>query len=297
MLEEKLPVRKSLVKSSLGPAVVAIVLLLGTGLGALVLAGGAGAPPRAGLAAQPPAGPARVAETATAVAPNIPFAPPVAPPAGSVTATATVTATTVATDPFALLNIFDFVPEDGALVSESILNVGGDATNEVLLTANVTRPQTTTLGTTITPTVGALAVLRYDATNSRWHVQWETGAASVPGAATELPDTFPGSSRRYQAGDLLRTGQPILLLRTVDPPAPPRLLPAVHLRLWAWTGDAAVPVQMAGPDGNPGPADFVGSSDVQLADLDDDGVMEVIVDSGAHTTVYRWDKDRFVVRP
>jgi hypothetical protein len=37
---------------------------------------------------------------------------------------------------------------------------------------------------------------------------------------------------------------------------------------------------------------------VQTADLDDDGVIEVIVDSGPTTTIYRWDaaQTRFVVR-
>jgi hypothetical protein len=72
----------------------------------------------------------------------------------------------------------------------------------------------------------------------------------------------------------------------------------VTLRLWAWTGDTAVPLHLTTADGQQQDAVFTGTSDVQTADLDDDGVIEVIVDSCPTTTIYRWDasQTRFVVR-
>jgi hypothetical protein len=146
-----------------------------------------------------------------------------------------------------------------------------------------------------------MAVLRYNREQGEWLVQWETGAAALPGMIQGLPETQGDTTRRYQGGDLLRTGQPILLLRTYEAPKAPgpegTPPPTIHLRLWAWTGDTAVPLRLTGPDGAAGEAHFSATSDVQTADLDDDGVIEVIVDSGAASTIYRWDKDHFAVQP
>jgi hypothetical protein len=168
---------------------------------------------------------------------------------------------------------------------------------EALLTMSIAVPETDTTGTLITPTVSTLKVLRYTKSSGEWQVLWQP-QPDVPGQAIALPETRGISPDRYQAGDLLRTGQPILLLRTQEPGATPDAPPVVSLRLWAWTGDTAVPLQMTTPDGKQQPAVFTGTSDAQTADLDDDGVIEIIVDSGPTATIYRWDaaQTRFVVR-
>ena len=272
------PVKHSFVKTTLLPAALVSGLLVLVGAAALLLAATrAPAPPAAALAAAPAAGPARQA----------------------VTATATVTSSEVVTqtDPFSVLNVFDLLPGGGTLVKESVLNLGGDETNEVLLAADVTRALTNTAGVVETTTIGTMAVLRYSRDDGAWLVQWETGSTALPGRIQGLPETQGDGTRRYQAGDLLRTGQPILLLRTYEAPQAPDAPPTIHLRLWAWTGDTAVPLRMTGADGAAGEAHFIASSDVQTADLDDDGVIEIIVDSAAHTDIYRWDKTHFVIRP
>jgi hypothetical protein len=220
--------------------------------------------------------------------------------APAISATGTVTASgtpTASVDPLNLFHPFDYVPEGGELVKESVTELGGGDPREALLTMSITTPETDTTGTVVTPTVSTLVALRYDKSSGEWRVLWQP-EPDVPGQAIALPETRGPGADRYQAGDLLRTGQPILLLRTQEPGATPDAPPTVTLRLWVWTGDTATALQMTTPDGKQQDAVFTGTSDVQTADLDDDGVIEVIVDSGPASTIYRWDaaQTRFVVR-
>ncbi len=275
-------VMPSLLKTSTARAAGASFLLLLVSAAALLGFGGLAAAPHGTGAARP----AAQAATATAA------------PASPITATATVTATGTATatvDPLQLFHPFDFVPEGGVLIKESVTELGGGTPPEGLLTMSITAPQTNTNGIVETTTVSSLRVLRYD--KGDWTVLWQP-QPDVPGQAIALPETRGTSPDRYQAGDLLRTGQPILLLRTQQAGPTPTDPPTVTLHLWAWTGDTAIPLQMATADGKVRDAVFTGTSDVQTADLDDDGVIEVIVDSGPTTTIYRWDaaQTHFVVR-
>jgi hypothetical protein len=263
--------------------VLASGLLLLVSAAALLGYGGlTAAPPSRAGAGQP----AAQAATATAA--------PAVTATGTVTSSGTPTATV---DPLNLFHPFDFVPEGGELVKESVTELGGGDPREALLTMSISTPETDTTGTVITPTVSTLKVLRYDKGSGEWKLLWQP-QPDVPGQAIALPETRGSGSDRYQAGDLLRTGQPILLLRTQEPGATPDAPPTVTLRLWVWTGDTAVALQMTTPDGKQQEAAFTGTSDVQTADLDDDGVIEVIVDSGPTSTIYRWDaaQTRFVVR-
>lgn len=270
----------SLLKTSTARAALASgLLLLVSALALLGIGGLAGAAPSG-------AAPARPAAQATATT--------------AVTTTGTVTATGTATasvDPLNLFHPFDFVPDDAELVKESVTDLGGGDPREALLTMSISTPETDTTGTVVTATVSTLKVLRYDKSSGEWKVIWQP-QPDVPGQAIALPETRGINPDRYQAGDLLRTGQPILLLRTQAPGATPDAPPIVSLRLWAWTGDTAVPLQMTTPDGQQQDAVFTGTSDAQTADLDDDGVIEIIVDSGPSATVYRWDatQTRFVVK-
>jgi hypothetical protein len=271
------------VKTSTARAALASGLLLLVSAAALLGFNGlsGAAPARAGLGH-----PAAQAATTTAA--------PAISATGTVTASGTPTETV---DPFTLLHPFDFVPDGGELVKESVTDLGGGDPLEAMLTMSITGPQTDTTGTVVTTTVSTLEVLRYDKSSGEWKILWEPNPA-VSGQAIALPDIRGTSADRYQAGDLLRTGQPILLLRTQAAGATPAAPPTVTLRLWAWTGDTAVPLRMTTSDGQQQEAVFTGTSDVQTADLDDDGVIEVIVDSGPATTIYRWDaaQTRFVVR-
>jgi hypothetical protein len=292
---------RSPLKSAVMPALLMSLLLALVGAGAFGLAAGRAPAQPAGRGLAAADSPARgVLTTAVVSSPTPATALPATAavtPADTVTATATVTATDVFTDPFLQLDVFGILPEEALLAKVSRIKLTSDATDNVLLTASLTRPQTNTLGLVETTTVGLLAVLRYDEASSTWKDLWESARPGTPGQAEALPDMQGDGSTRYQGGDLLRTGQPILLLRTYEAPKVPATLPVVHLRLWAWTGASAVPLRMTDATGADREADFTGASDVQTADLDDDGVIEIIVDSGPTTTIYRWDKDRFVVRP
>ena len=282
---------------------VARAALAGLLLAALVGVGfiGAVANPGARLAAWLPAAAATVTATTSAVAPTVgaeaATATPTLPPAAGLTATPPITATATPADPLSLLNPFDFLPLGGQLVKQAPVSLRGDTPLERLLTVSYLQTETTTQGQVVTPTVSLLIAVGFDSSAQDWSPLWQT--VPIVGTAQILPDTSGPAegSRTYQGGDLLRTGQPILLLRTTEAGATPGGLPSVSLRLWAWTGQGTVPLRMVGPDGQDHDAVFTGSSDVQTADLDDDGVIEILVDNGPSTTVYRWDKTHFVVRP
>jgi hypothetical protein len=280
-----------LIKTGAARAALGSLLLALVAVTALVWASGLG------ISAPAPSG----GVTGSYAAPPGQLFPTPHPPAAATSVTAdtptpegTVNATPVVTDPFQVLDVFN-LPQGERLVKKSILDLGGGDPKEVLLTISSQQTQTNTVGVVETTTVSSLAVLRYDPAGSEWKTQWQS--TPVPGMASVLPDTIGETNRIYQGGDLLRTGQPILLLRTYEP-ATKTIPGAEHLHLWAWTGDTAVPVRMiAAGEASERDADFSGTSDVQTADLDDDGVIEIIADSGAHTDIYRWDKTHFVVQP
>jgi hypothetical protein len=132
-------------------------------------------------------------------------------------------------------------------------------------------------------------VLTYDETYREWNAAWSSDPVS--GTATPLLSVAQKEIGGLNGDDLLRTGSPILLVRTttVDSRA--------HLYLYRWdaAGKKADAVKMVpvggGAEQNAG---FVADLDINMADLDDDGVYEVVADNVAGVQVWKWDGQKYV---
>ena len=186
-------------------------------------------------------------------------------------------------DPLALLNIFNFFQPGDTLVKKDVLQLDGQGADEVLYT--ITGPDR---GIT-SEYHSAISVLMYDPIYREWQPAWSSGG--VQGKASPLPAASLVVG--YNGGDLLRTGRPILALRTTTRDG------RAHLRLWGWDGAArkAEPLKMQAPDGQ-GVKDAVFDADLDLTlvDLNDDGVYEVVADNVNSMQVWGWDRvgNRFV---
>lgn len=212
-------------------------------------------------------------------------------PALLITSTGTVTGTAVAEgtptirptpsgvaqEPASVLNVFQFVQANDTLVKHDQIQLDGAGPEETLIT-------TTGLGQEITGEVAsALSVLTYDPVYREWNVTWHSTAVS--GTASPIPGAGLGPGLGYNGGDLLRTGAPIFLLRTTTPDN------LAHLHMYKWDRDkrSAQPVQMLATGSQVRDAVFDGDLDVNVADLDDDGVYEVVADNVNGTQVWKWD--------
>ncbi len=192
------------------------------------------------------------------------------------------TPTGTAPDPLSLLNIFQFYSGDFNLVSRDVVNLDGTGPDEVLFTAAGIRH-------VITDEVrSGIAVLSYDPVYREWSPLW--ASEPISGTASPLPSTNRKEAGGYNAGNILGNIGPVLVARTttVDGKA--------HLYLWRWNNDKKVGerLKMASAAGAPDTdAVFDADLDVNVADLDDDGIYEVVVDNLASVQVWRWDGTHF----
>lgn len=184
--------------------------------------------------------------------------------------------------PLDTLNVFNYFPETGTLVKRDTLQLDtATEPDEVMIT--VTSPQEEITGTFSS----AIAVLTYDSVYREWDVRWSS--TSITGTASPLP----GANRAggVNGGDLLRTGTPILLLRTTTEDN------RAHLAMWRWntgTGNGDF-LKMLPIDGElEREAVFDADLDVNVADINDDGVYEVVADNLAGVQVWKWDGSRYV---
>jgi hypothetical protein len=247
-------------------------------------------------AASPSPSPAGTVATATAA---VTPASTETPQAGAtftatITATLTVTATVVEgtptprptptgepPPPINSLNVFNFFPETGTLVKRDTLQLEKDGPDEVLIT--VSSPQEAITGTFSS----AVAVLTYDTVYREWDVRWSS--TSITGTASPLPAANRAGG--VNGGDLLRTGTPILLLRTTTEDN------RAHLAMWRWntgTGNGDYLKMLPVGGGPEREAVFDADLDVNVADLNDDGVYEVVADNLAGVQVWKWDGSRYV---
>ena len=242
-------------------------------------------------------GPQATAEATatTAVEPTIAAVPPVTSTA-AITATATPAGTPTPRptptgppleDPLLIYSPFDFIVPGNLIARSDILQIDGEGTEEGLLTITesrlgLTRPLTEEVAS-------ALGVATYDPVYREWVLTWQSGA--LPGVARPLPDVeMPGG---YNGGDLLRDGSTILALRTTT------LDGKAHLFIYRYDRQArsASPLKMVPTEGSAETdSHFEADLDVNMADLDDDGVYEVVVDNVAGVLTWRWDGSRFVPR-
>jgi hypothetical protein len=143
-------------------------------------------------------------------------------------------------------------------------------------------------GETITgETNSTLAVISYDPTYRQWNLAWQ--GDSVAGTAAPLTPFNSSHPDGFNGGDILRTGSPILALRTTT------LDRHAHLYLYQWDAKThkGAPLKMAGPSGDTN-AHFEGDLDVNLADINRDGVYEVLIDNLKDVQSWKWDGSKFV---
>lgn len=219
----------------------------------------------------------------------------------SITATASITATGVVTevgtpaprptptgeppDPMSRLNIFQFFATDDTLVARDFINLDGVGTDEILMTISGVRR-------IITDEVNSgIGVLTYDTTYREWVPLWSPGP--ITGTTSPLPSANRKEAGGYNGGNLLGSAEPVLVARTttVDGKA--------HLYLWRWNKESreGAPLKMTAP-GGAGDVDaiFDADLDANVADIDDDGIYEVVLDNVAGVQVWKWDGTRFVLR-
>ncbi|MDQ3931109.1 MAG: hypothetical protein M3328_18430 [Chloroflexota bacterium] len=198
-------------------------------------------------------------------------------PTAEGTPTARPTPTGTAPDPVSALNALRFVRGFDTLVKRDLVQLDGGGPEESIFT--IAGP-----GEVLTAEVrSTIGVLTYDQVYREWSVAWQS--TPVSGTASPLPAVTLGPGLGYNGGDLLRTGAPVFVLRTTTQDG------RAHLYLYSWDRDkrTAQPVKMLAPGGSTGDAAFDADLDVNVADLDDDGVYEVVADNVAGVQVWRWD--------
>ncbi len=222
--------------------------------------------------------------TATAGAKASPSATtPTIETATDATAQPAITPTGAPPDPVSLFGVFRFVKAPQMLVKRDDVQLDNDETPEMLLT--ISQPSTTE--NLITDEVNSLVtVIDYDTNQRQWNQVWVSDVVS--GTASPLPAANRADG--YNGGKLLHTSAPILLLRTTTLNG--------HAHLYAWRWDTAnhkgerlkMAPQGGGSELN---ADFQADLDVTIADLDGDGVYEVVADNVSGVQTWKWDGSKY----
>jgi hypothetical protein len=132
-------------------------------------------------------------------------------------------------------------------------------------------------------------VLTYDPVYREWLPLWSS--VPVSGTGTPLLSAAQAELGGLNGGDLLRTGAPIFIVRTTTSDG------RAHLVLYRWdaAGSKGDPLKMV-PVGEGAEQDaaFTADLDLNVADLDDDGVYEVVADNVAGVQVWKWDGQKYV---
>lgn len=216
-----------------------------------------------------------------------PGAPPIAPTVG-ITATGVVTpAETPAPrptptgeppDPLSVLNIYRFFSPSAVLVSRDLVDLDGKDTGEILYTI-------TEGAVSITEELrSGIAVLTYDSVYRQWIPVW--ASPPITGAISPLPSANRSAAGGYNGGKILgSSGPPILVARTTTRDG------KAHLQLWRWDVEKqeGVPLKMRKPNGGDVDVIFEAELDANVADIDDDGIYEVVLDNLAAVQVWTWD--------
>jgi len=290
--------------------VLRAILLVCALLVLLPLAAGCSSP-----AAAPPAQAASTSTSATSTTVPATVLPAVTAPAAGltptasspltttlpVTATASVTSTLVVgtpaprptpsgqppSDPKQLLNVSEVVPIGNIVAKRDFMPLDGGPVDNALVTLTSDRFD---ISLPITQdSSSGIVVLTYDPVYREWAPTW--ASEPISGTARPLPAANqPGGTN---GGDLLRDGSHILEIRTttVDGKA--------HLELFRYDSKThkATLLKMVPQAGAPEKdAIFDADLDVTVADLDDDGVYEVVADNVAGVNTWRWDGSKFIPR-
>jgi hypothetical protein len=185
-------------------------------------------------------------------------------------------------DPESRLNIYQFYQTNNTLVRRDLVQLDGSGANEVLFT--LTGPDPVITG----EFRSNINVLTYDPTYREWSSAW--ASEPVSGTATPLLSVAQAELGGLNGRDLLRTGAPIFMVRTTTQDS------RAHLYLYRWdaVGKKADWLKMVPTGGGAEKnATFDADLDLNVADLDDDGIYEVVADNVAGVQVWKWDGQKF----
>ncbi|MDQ5823055.1 MAG: hypothetical protein M3441_02460 [Chloroflexota bacterium] len=188
-----------------------------------------------------------------------------------------------APEPEDQLDMYGFFPGTSILVRRDLMQLDGTGPNEVLYSLTGPDPAITT------EFRSNVNVLTYDTVYREWLPLWASDPVS--GTATPLLSVAQAELGGLNGGDLLRTGAPVFILRTTTADS------RAHLFLYRWdaVGSKADPLRMVpvggGAEQN---AAFTADLDLNVADLDDDGIYEVVADNVAGVQVWKWDGQKYV---
>ncbi len=204
-----------------------------------------------------------------------------APDAANATRTPGTAPSNAPPDPMRQFNTFGFFISPELLIRRDALQLDKDPTDEMLYTLIIPAEVITE------PTSSVLRVIDYDSGAQKWNAVWTSEL--ITGTASPLPAA--NRSDGFNGGKLLHTDDPILLLRTTTTDG------HAHLHIWKWNaaerkGEALKMTPLSG--GADQVAAFEGDLDVNVGDLDNDGVYEVIVDNVAGVQTWKWDGTKFV---
>lgn len=134
----------------------------------------------------------------------------------------------------------------------------------------------------------SIGVLQYDPVYWEWRIAWASD--DITGTAKPLLSANQSGLGGYNGGDLLRTSAPILVVRSTD------MAGRAYLALWRWnraTKKGESLPMIASEGGGEQAAVFSADLDLNVVDLDDDGVYEVVADNVAGVQVWKWDGAKY----
>jgi hypothetical protein len=184
-----------------------------------------------------------------------------------------------------MLQVFGFTSPGNLIIKRDQLPLDDGTVDNVLMTLTEAR-----LGQTrpITEEVNSvLNVVTYNDKYFEWDLTWQSDPIS--GVARLLP--ADGTLGGWNGGKLLGTDDRVIALRTTT------LDGAAHLELFKWNktthaGEVLKMVPVGG--GAEKDAVFDADLDINMADLNEDGVYEVVADNVAGVQVWSWDGSKYV---
>lgn len=184
-------------------------------------------------------------------------------------------------DPMSRLNIYGYFSSANTLVRSDVLQVNGAGPGLALYTLT---------GSTAVITgenKSNINVLLYDPTYREWNLTW--ASQPISGTASPVLSANQHDIGGLNGSDLLHTGAPIFILRTTANDG------RAHMQLFRWNAQAkkGEPLKSATTGGGAERDTFDADLDLNVADLNDDGVYEVVADNSNGVQVWKWDGQKY----